>query len=591
MSKKTLSRRAFLRNSASAVATTFLAACGAAPAAQSPTAAPEAPAAPTPTAAPAAVATAEATSAAVATTEATSAAAETAIAATSVPAVATAAATEATAAATASTAGALTFTSGQHAGLTLGSQLVFKTWQERTGVPIDWRAVPSPSLAEKIKLMLSSGDVTDIFIGNRGLIKEIGPQACLPLDDLIAEHAPNYTKFLAKYPDQVAALRSSDGKTYGIFGRNDTSYKGWIYRKDLADKLGITKLETVDDWHGFLKAAKDSDPSSIGIGIYGSVLDIASSLRGAYGIHGNLSGWLTMRDGKLVDGSVLPEAKEVITTVRSWFGEGLIDPEMVATVEYQPASDKWMAGKSVVGPDEYMDTAFSVTKQYLNQNPGANFQISVAPPPKGPNGEQADLANYTGWSGFGYGLGPKCKDPVAAIRFIDYIFSDEAIALYWLGVEGQTYEHTGDTYQFTAQAKADIEKTIKESPEGVSGGTQALWYLYGIGYPFFAVPAFPAPPPMQAAQVGISLTEPEIAAAEAMRPFMNRLIPAPNFTEDETSELATLRADLETYQEETWTKMINGELAMDQWDSYVAQMKELGGDRVVEIYNTANQRT
>jgi hypothetical protein len=78
-----------------------------------------------------------------------------------------------------------------------------------------------------------------------------------------------------------------------------------------------------------------------------------------------------------------------------------------------------------------------------------------------------------------------------------------------------------------------------------------------------------------------------VAGQELERPYMSALIPNPVFTEDESAELTTLKADVDTYRQETFTNMISGKLGMDQWDAYVSQMKALGSDRMEEIYNVA----
>src|SRR5262245_40367897 len=179
----------------------------------------------------------------------------------------------------------LTFTTGQHANFPFDT-LMFQEWQKRTGVTIDWKLQPSPSVGDKVKLMLSSGDVTDIVIGPRSILRELGPEACLPLDDLIQQHMPNYSKVLETFVDEVPPTRSPDGKFYGIWARNENIYLAWMYRKDLADKLGFSKLATLDDWYNFMKAAKQDDPNTHGVGVYGDILTMAWSLRGAYGIHG-----------------------------------------------------------------------------------------------------------------------------------------------------------------------------------------------------------------------------------------------------------------------------------------------------------------
>jgi putative aldouronate transport system substrate-binding protein len=489
----------------------------------------------------------------------------------------------------AATSGAttFTFTVGEDPRAPVVDQLLFAEWQKATGTKINWNPTPSSSVSERINLMLSTGEASDIFIGPRNVINQYAGEALLPLDDLIAAHAPNYSQMLADNADEVAALRAPDGNLYGMWGRRQQVYLGWLYRKDIADDLGFTSFETLDDWTEFLRAAKAADPNVHGIGNYGDVLGLARSLRGAFGIHGQLDEWMTMQDGILVDGALLPAAREAIDLVRSWYGEGLINPAMVARVEWEANKETWMSGKSILGINDYL-SGLDIDAEYRQQNPDSGYDLAAAVPPVGPNGDQVETLNLVGWDSWGYALGLNNPNPEAAVAFLDYIFSAEGVELFWVGREGVTFEIVDGSYRFLPEVLEEVDKTVSE------GGMEppvALWKLYGLGFPFFTTLARPAPGAMMEAYKGLIVTE-QVAEAERMtEPYQSEMISRPVFMPEEADELATLNADLRTYRDETWTRMIQGDLSMDDWDAYVAQMEQMGARRVEEIYNTAYQRT
>lgn len=64
-------------------------------------------------------------------------------------------------------------------------------------------------------------------------------------------------------------------------------------------------------------------------------------------------------------------------------------------------------------------------------------------------------------------------------------------------------------------------------------------------------------------------------------------------TSEQTEKIAELSTDFETYSSELLTNLILGEKSMDDWDSYIAEMKELGLDELIAItqerYNRAKQ--
>ena len=63
-------------------------------------------------------------------------------------------------------------------------------------------------------------------------------------------------------------------------------------------------------------------------------------------------------------------------------------------------------------------------------------------------------------------------------------------------------------------------------------------------------------------------------------------------TEAENERIADLTADFETYYKELLTKLILGQQSLDDWDTYLNEMKELGLDELIEItqarYDRAN---
>jgi putative aldouronate transport system substrate-binding protein len=437
--------------------------------------------------------------------------------------------------------------------------------------------------------MLSTGNVPDLFTSTQAAIPSVGPQSTMPLDDLIKSQMPNYSKLLDQNKEAAPAVRSANGKLYGVFGRLNYTYLGWMYRKDIATKLGVTKLETLDDWYNFMKAAKKDDPKSFGAGKYGSVLNVADDIRGAFGIQGQLVDWFTMRSNKLVDASVLPEAKDVIATVRKWYTEGLMDPDMLKLVEGQKNIENWVSGKTIVGIDDYLNRLEDVPPQGKQQIP--SFELAVAAPPKGPKGDQAKIRNFNGWSYWGAGLGAKCKNPEAGAKFLDYLIGDAGNTLYYLGVEGDTFEKSGDSYQFTTKAKDAMAAAVKKNIAEVNNLERSLTYLWGIEWPFLISQTNPAPGKQWDAYVGVAVTKPRADAMAMMTPYLDTIINPPVFNESEAGEIATLNADISTYRQETWTKMIAGQTGLDQWDAYVSQMKKLGVPRVEELYNTAYQRT
>ena len=56
-------------------------------------------------------------------------------------------------------------------------------------------------------------------------------------------------------------------------------------------------------------------------------------------------------------------------------------------------------------------------------------------------------------------------------------------------------------------------------------------------------------------------------------------------TEEQLERKSELKTDLETYSKELATQLILGQASLDDWDSYMAELKDLGLDEILEIEN------
>jgi putative aldouronate transport system substrate-binding protein len=61
-------------------------------------------------------------------------------------------------------------------------------------------------------------------------------------------------------------------------------------------------------------------------------------------------------------------------------------------------------------------------------------------------------------------------------------------------------------------------------------------------------------------------------------------------TDVEGSEHSGLKTTIDTYVNENAGLFISGQKSFDEWDAFIAQIKELGADRAVEIEQAALDR-
>ena len=59
---------------------------------------------------------------------------------------------------------------------------------------------------------------------------------------------------------------------------------------------------------------------------------------------------------------------------------------------------------------------------------------------------------------------------------------------------------------------------------------------------------------------------------------------------DESQEYTDLYADIETYQDENIVKFVVGDKSLDEFDDFVATLKQMGIERCVELEQAAYDR-
>ena len=73
-------------------------------------------------------------------------------------------------------------------------------------------------------------------------------------------------------------------------------------------------------------------------------------------------------------------------------------------------------------------------------------------------------------------------------------------------------------------------------------------------------------------------------------PIDSTRIPYVSYTLDENSERSKILTPIASYVKENVLKFITGQESMDNWDAFVAQVKESGIDEVISITQTALDR-
>ncbi|MFK0524183.1 ABC transporter substrate-binding protein [Paenibacillus illinoisensis] len=331
-----------------------------------------------------------------------------------------------------------------------------KKMEEKFNVKINWTTVPFDGAAEKRQISLASGDYPDLYLlipwvdrfSQTDLLKFGQQGVIVPLNDLIEQYAPNIKKVLDSSEYYKAMNTAPDGNIYGLTGLNECfhcSYpnKMWMNTKWL-EQLGLSEPTTTEEFKEVLKAFKTKDPNGNGkadeVPLSGSIenfgVHIIPYLMNGF-IYDDDRTYLIAKDGRVDTVANKPEWKEGLAYIKSLYDEGLIDPGAFTqnVGAFKKIGDN--ADAQLLGAGAAMHPSL-----FVNTAEGAPYgkDYNPIPPLKGPH------ANYTTYNypidpGASFVLTNKASEEtqIAAIKMLDYLYTQEGAMSAYLGEEGTSW--------------------------------------------------------------------------------------------------------------------------------------------------------
>ncbi len=327
---------------------------------------------------------------------------------------------------------------------------VGKKITEATGVTLNAEfAVADPS--QKLSLIVASGEYPELLSAKGDVDKFVEAGAMLDLTDLIDKHAPNIKKV---YGDQIKRLRYSNEDqsiyvipTYSAVGtKNLVAGGGFELQHKAVKEAGYPEIKTLQDYEDVIQSYIDKNPTDA---------------------DGNPNIGMTLNaDDWHMSITVTNPAAEV--TGKSGDGEYYIDPQTYeATYHFRTEGEKeyfkWLNHMYDIGLLD-KDTFVQKNDQYLAKIASgrvigmidADWGYAEAENSLKSAGKYEDTYGHysvtlsdeykdnrmqsTGFmSGWGVGITTSAKDPVRAIKFLDYLASEEAQIMNNWGIEGEHY--------------------------------------------------------------------------------------------------------------------------------------------------------
>lgn len=436
---------------------------------------------------------------------------------------------------------------------------IFKEAAELTNITLKGVTPSTSTNSEEMgNLMLASGQLPDIIHLYFAAADKWGPEGVLiDLKDLIDEHAPNIKKVLDEDPRLRKLATSADGNMYYIPSPNrSTVAKTWLIRQDWLDEAGLPVPNTYQDFYNVLKAFKEKDPKR-----FPYMGRSVEELRALFNFWGISSTSYMDENGKVLYAPAQPNYKTAVQNISQWYKEGLIDKEIFTR---GPQSREILFGDNLSGvTHDFPQSTTGFNDSLKDKIPG--FKMIVIPPPQDINGNRVEWSAGSFYKSHGWGISSQSKNPVEAIKYFDFWFSEEGKMLSTYGVEGETYTIENGEVQLTDSVK---EGNILEN-------------LYKIGaqleFPHESDLAFNRFTSSEEAVKGMNMYLENNYVKEPFPPI--------SLNEEQKSRYDELTAAVNTYATEQFQKWIMGAQMLNDaaWENYLGELDRLGVKEMIEL--------
>ncbi len=457
---------------------------------------------------------------------------------------------------------------------------MWKVVEKATGVKVDFESAPSSAINEKVKLMFASNKLPDLFFKipftSADVTNYSSQGSIIPLNDLFAQNAPNFSKYLSEDPSIEKGIRMSDKKIYGFpylvtCTASRVTPKLLVNQKWLEqDKLEMPK--TLDDLYQMAVKFKDSDFNKNGekdeIPIcFEAIWAVKNSLFGSYGLMNrgaNSSNWdIDPETNELRFINTAERYKEFLQFVNKLYTEKLMDQE-VFTMEIAKLTAK--AEQNVFG------FAFIGNSNYLGKlkEDFTHIPSTLA----GPHGDDMYSARTTPLAGQNTFITKNNQYPAETVKWVDYFYSQEGIRTFFMGIEGETWEMGPDN-------KPKFTDFVVKNPDGLGMEEVLGRYVCWSG----------GANPSVADNIHFGdhlIPKSSVDSANVLIPYTPKEIWGSFvYTPEQLEKLTILQTDIDTYVTDMQAKFISGKVGFDKWDEYVKQVEKLGLQEYKKIVQEA----
>ena len=465
-----------------------------------------------------------------------------------------------------------------------------KALTEATGINLEFTTVEEVGWAEKMGLAFASDDLPDLFLRSLTFAEaaKYGMAGQLiPLEDLIAQYAPNAQKLLDELPDAKKSVIAPDGHiymlpTFSSVGRSKVARTGFL------NSAWVTEMpSTLDELYNCFVEIKNGDGNGNGVADEIPVSFVYNNdawynalvpIRTAFGF---VSGRHDVIDDQYTYVPAAENYREYLRFLKKLWDEDLMDHDVFTQTQEQYMA-KLSSNRVGLTSDEM--------KNFFTDTDLVHNYVCVGPLTSEWNQKKMwpamDCIDLT--SGC-FAITSACKDPVTAIKLADYFYSLEGSMLTKCGPKKGEWDGEGG-WSVTTDENGKNHYTVEFDKTKYTG----YWNFRCAHGPCTLLNFYSSE--VANCVVGAD-KEAELISWQCYKRgcYDNRRLGYPTgvaFTEDEQEELA-IEVMIDAYADRMTAEFINGTSAINDdaaWQKYIDTLNSMGLDTVSEVRQTAYDR-
>ncbi len=474
----------------------------------------------------------------------------------------------------------------------LSEHPVVKKMAEETGITFKFMHPPVNDDGTFFNTTIASGEWPDLFYTSSfqttypgGVEGAMDDGILLNVNDLIEQYAPNFLKMVDEYDAGTGYIKN------GIYGDNGAIVKfgsmflapyvdgrvhyGPVVRADLLEKYGLEAPVTLDEYTNVLRTFKEN-----GIEVPLALCNIFSQ-SGFYNSNFISSAFgVTWNDFQLVDGTVtysmtMDGYKDLLSFLNGWANEGLIDRDSVNRTldDCLTVFENGKAGMTVY------HNSNTTTALKVGQTADPDFAQKGLVFPRQNADDVLTLARIVySLNSYSWQISTTCKNPELAVKFVDYLYDDDTRLLTAWG----TGDEETPTFTVDENGTRTFSDFMYNNPSYDFTTCRQLYTLNTFQVQYDDT--------MERQQYYL---DEQLDNWESWITDNNDSDKIPSLVTmdvEESREYSEIMSRVNNYAEEQVYAFIFGEASLDDFDSFVAQLKDLGIDRACEIKQGAYDR-